>query len=122
MAKGISETSGEALLADGTSVKLYKALRPLVCAACAGSIKEGELFTRSKLAGLPLAPRCYRCAPFKMKAESAGTKSALLNALLDTSYASKSGSQTATATEQIRVRREMEKRLGPALRRARRKS
>ena len=122
MAKGISETHGEALLTDGTSVKLYKALRPLVCATCAGSIKEGELFTRSKLQGLQIAPRCERCSPFKLKPLSTGSNSALLKSLFEPSPASKSRSQSATATEQVRVRREVEKRLGPALRRSRSKS
>lgn len=122
MTKGISETSGQAVLADGTSVTLYRALRPLVCAACVGSIKEGELFTRSKLEGLSLAPRCGTCSPFKMKAQNDGTNSALLKSLLDTSVASKRRSQPATAADQIRVRKEVEKRLGPALRRSRRKS
>lgn len=121
MAKGISEICGQALLSNGRCVNVYRALRPLVCAACGSLIKEKELFSRGKLAGLPLAPRCRECLPFELQPESATSESGLLKSLFETS--SKSRSRALTEAEQRNIRRKVEKRLGPALKRtARRKA
>lgn len=119
-AGGISETKGQARSSDGRLVTIYVALRPLFCAACAGLIKEGELFTRAKMEGLSIAPRCQKCVPFEETKPSVVTDSPLLKTLFAPSATSKSRAQPAAPAEQARIRSEVEKRLGHALKRTRR--
>lgn len=118
--KGISEIVGTADGVGKSGVMVYRALRLLFCARCGSEIKEGDLFTRRTLAGggLRILPQCHECAPFTSRS---GTRdrSTLIESLL------------APSTEEVLVRgrnheqpektaEAVERRLGPALRRARR--
>jgi hypothetical protein len=49
MAKGISERVDETDGAGRSKVTVYRALRQLFCAACGGTTRKGELFTRRAL-------------------------------------------------------------------------
>ena len=117
---GISEAHGQGLLPDGRAVQVYRALRPLLCSACAHSIKEGELFTRARMEGLSIAPRCRACAPFCEIPESSSARSTLLKSLLEPSPTPKKRAPHVAAQDQAGIRKEIEKRLGPALKRTRR--
>ena len=122
MKTGISEIVGAGSGAEGGRVKVYRALRQILCARCGAAISEGELFSRrpyqGQASGLRILPQCRECAPFKMQGDE-GARSELLDALLTGTGESSSERvepQKGAAVEAV------EKRLGPALRRVRRKT
>lgn len=122
MAQGISEIVGEALGAGDSRVTAYRALRQLFCAACGGTIREGEFFTRRRLPrqGLNILPQCQKCAPFDMRtvSDKERRQSVLLESLLT----------PEPELNEVRVRKPdvvseaVERRLGPALRRCRQRT
>ena|SRR5688500_4137172 len=122
MAQGISEIVGTADGPGGTGVTVYRALRQLLCAPCGEPIGEGALFTRLRLPGRgPCIPRCRKCAPFELReAGGAGRRSPLLVSLLTPLPEEQAGEagrpDAATWSEAV------ERRLGPALRRRRRRA
>jgi hypothetical protein len=131
--KSISEIAGRVDLADGASALAYRALRSLICSACGMVIAEGALFTRHKVNGIGvnIMPRCLRCEPFTLRA-SKEEKSALLKSLLagppasppkDSVQAADNSSQNSSKPqgEEKNPVEEMRKRLGPALKRGRRR-
>lgn len=130
MKSGISELIGQAAFGDGTRGKVYRALRPLLCASCSRLIATGEMFTRSPLEGqqFRLWPRCEACVPFALESGKP-ERSSLLKALLTPSEPEKSTTETgnsgknerATNDERLKIDAAMRRRLGPALDRARRK-
>lgn len=119
MAKGMSEIVGEADGPGGSGVKVYRALRQLFCAACGGTIREGDLFTRRALPGrgLRILSRCGGCAPFTPP-RAAGARSALIESLL-TPPAGEPKAEEVSPARREEVVRVVMKRLGPALSRAR---
>lgn len=131
---GISETVGRARFADDTTTVVYRALRQLVCSACARPIEPETLFTRRTLPGqtLLIMPQCTECAPFEFQKEGADrARSALMRSLLDTQTPTRSEQSTRTGkpaplktkkdeAEAEKVQHEVERRLGPALLRSRR--
>jgi hypothetical protein len=119
MAKGISEIVGEADGAGGSGVTVYRALRQLFCAACGGTIREGDLFTRRALRGqgLRILPRCRGCVPFTPR-DTARGKSALIESLL-TPPAGEAEPDAGRPTRREEHVEAVMKRLGPALSRAR---
>lgn len=127
MKQSISEIVGYASFASGGAGAVYRALRPLLCSACGLTIKEGNLFTRWKLAGqpLPISPRCEACAPFILQANESQSPS-LLRALLSpgeagiTSKISPGKSDGKKAEEQDKITDAIQQRIGPALARSRR--
>jgi hypothetical protein len=120
MKQGVSELLGDGLTTQGVSVKVYRALRSLLCERCGGQITEGELFTRWPIAEqfLSIMPRCRACVPFEFaeRCETPG-RSPLIKELL--SQPGEAEDATAKASQQD-VERSIEKRLGPALRWTRR--
>lgn len=95
--QGISEIVGVGRCANGEKARVYRALRPLMCAGCGETIKKDELFTRREFkssaspAALRLSARCARCVPFALRTEAVESRteaeelpkrSALLDALL----------------------------------------
>ena len=118
MAKEISEVVGE----DRTGLPVYRALRPLLCRDCGDPIAEGALFTRWPLAadGLRILPRCLKCVPLEFAEDEARRRrpSELITALLS---AQPVDTPPAPA-QQKKVDEEINKRLGPALRRSSRRS
>ena len=122
MKTGISEIVGAGRGAEGARVKVYRALRQILCARCGAAIREGELFSRrsyqGQAGGLRIMPQCRECAPFEMHGD-VGARSELLDSLL-------TGSGEGSAERVEPQRKEdveaVEKRLGPALRRVRRKT
>ena len=127
MEKGISEIVGRADLDEGRSVDVYRALRSLLCATCGAQIAEGALFTRRRVKGIGvrIMPQCSKCAPFTLQAERK-EKSALLQSLLAEQPAgssrrtSASSEADAEAQEKAKsVDEEVQRRLGPALKRGR---
>ena len=130
MEKGISEIVGRAALDEGQSTRLYRALRSLMCATCGAEIAEGTLFTRRRVKGIGVSimPQCPKCAPFTLPAGKK-EQSTLLRSLLaePTSDSSKrEGVSTASASQaedkEKNLKEEVRRRLGPALKRSRRKS
>jgi hypothetical protein len=125
MKSGISEIIGQAVFADGSKGTAYRALRPLVCAACGGLVAAGDLFTRERQAGqsLRLWPRCQACVPFALESGSR-TRSSLLKSLLtppEQDAAGKHDEQEQAANDERRkIDEAVRRRLGPALERARR--
>lgn len=123
MEKGISEIVGEALGAGDARVTVYRALRQLICAACGGTIREGELFTRRALPGqeLPVSSRCQKCTPFNFRTIADGQhRSPLLESLLTAPPEHEVSENQKLDTG---VKREaVERRLGPALRRCRQRT
>ena len=120
MAKGVSEIVGKAGGAGKSSVTVYRALKRLLCAPCGEPIAEGALFTRRSLygRGLRILPQCRKCAPFSLRNDEAKrVRSAMLESLLS-APPEKSGGKEPPDGEA--VREAVEKRLGPALGRARR--
>ena len=119
MAKGISEIVGEAFGAGGSRVTVYRALRQLICAACGGTIREGDLFTRRALPGqgLRISSRCSGCAPFTSRG-GARVKSALIESLL-TPQAVEEEAEARRPARREEVVEAVMKRLGPALSRTR---
>lgn len=122
MAKSISEIVGKAESVGKSRMTVYRALKPLVCAACSEPIKEGVLFTRRSLfgQGLRILPQCQKCVPFKLRAagEKERRQSALLEALLRAQPEPSEVQRRHTEEE----REAVERRLGPALRRCRQRT
>ena len=123
MAQGVSEIVGRADGPGGTGVTVYRALKPLLCAPCGEPINAGALFTRRGLPGqcLRTIPQCEKCAPFSLRkgAGEGRRPSPLLESLL-----------TPRPEDQlVEARRPrlgspgeaVERRLGAALRRCRRR-
>lgn len=112
---GVSRVVGEVAGADGARRPLYEALRNLICSACGSAIPEGARFTRhgTDMGTEPILPRCIRCSPHGQPVPS---RPALLESLLrpDSDGAGDDTSDTAK-------RRAVERRLGPALERSRRR-
>lgn len=104
--RGISEIYGEGTDASGAPTPIYRALRTLLCSACGTPIPSGTLFTRKSIPNfsLRILPRCRRCAPFEERAAG------LIESLL-----------SPPAEDERRASDEVERRLGPALDRSRRK-
>ena len=128
MEKGISEIVGRGNLDGGRSLDVYRALRSLLCATCGLEIAEGVLFTRRRVKGIGLRimPQCPKCAPFTLQADKK-EKSALLQSLLTEQPADSSrrigASSEADAQAQAKAKsvdEEVQRRLGPALKRSRR--
>ena len=119
MPQGISEAICEASLADGERVIAYRALRQLQCATCGALIAEGAIFIRRRLHGqnLPILPQCRECAPFSLREERESPASPLLEALLATEERQPAPKHEADE----RIAREVERRLGPALKSKRRR-
>jgi len=132
MKQASSEISGYTDAKGKTGRTVYRALRPLLCSRCGKEIREGELFTRWKIAGqtisnLKLLPRCFECEPFILR-DSLSEPSGLLESLLRTS--SQDRQQTNPATDAGKKNRSpsprddladaLLERLGPALARCRR--
>ncbi len=115
--ESISEVAGEALLANGEGAKAYRALRPVFCTGCTNVINIGDLFTRVELRRIQLLPRCMECAPFEIKPEEEGRAEALIKTLLSPS----STGNEISPSENERAREEVQKRIGPALKRVRRR-
>ncbi|MEJ7709441.1 MAG: hypothetical protein WKF84_06175 [Pyrinomonadaceae bacterium] len=115
--ESISEIAGEALLMNGERAKAYRALRPVFCTGCTNVINIGDLFTRAELRRIQLLPRCIECAPFEVKAEEEGREQALIRNLLSPLS---TGNEISLA-ENERAKEEVQKRIGPALKRVRRR-
>ena len=64
-------------------MKVYRALRELLCDRCGQQIKEAELFTRWPLVNqtMHLLPRCRKCLPFELEEPKKG--SALISKLIE---------------------------------------
>lgn len=107
-----SERAGEAILATGERVTLYRALRELFCSRCGGVIREDDLFIREEepASGLPLLRICRGCAPL-----SKG--SGLMDALLSPGDREESPPNPAPGDARGKVM----SRLGPALELSRRR-
>ena len=123
MAQGVSEIVGRADGPGGSGVTVYRALKPLLCAPCGEPIGAGALFTRRGLPGqgLRTIPRCAKCAPFSpRKVGGEGRPSALLESLLTPRAEEQSGEggRCAAGSPDEAV----ERRLGAALRRCRRRA
>ncbi len=129
---GISEATAHARLAGGVKTVVYRALRSLVCSTCARPIEPETLFTRCALPGstLLIMPQCIECVPFEIERENRA-RSALVRSLLGVPpppareiAAKQTGEhprdEAGDEGEAAKVRREIERRLGPALRRTRR--
>jgi hypothetical protein len=123
MKQGVSELLGEGMTAQGASAKVYRALRPLLCERCGVQILEGELFTRWPIAAqlVRIMPRCRACVPFEF-AERCETpsRSPLIKELLSQPSQPGQAEDEAAKASQQDVERNIEKRLGPALRWTRR--
>lgn len=119
MSKPISEIAGDAEDARGRSVSVYRALRPLICASCAIEIACGALFTRRKLSGVEILPRCQKCAPFTFSRSKSSSE--MIRAMLEPPAETNNPSPASHPNKQERLNREVEKRLGPALARSRRR-
>lgn len=119
MKKGISEIVGEASGVRDSRVTVYRALKQLFCAACGGTIREDDLFTRRALPGqcLRILPQCRSCAPFTSPG-GARAKSALIESLL-TPPAGEAKAEAGRPAQREEIVRAVMKRLGPALSRAR---
>jgi hypothetical protein len=120
MKQGVSELLGEGMTARGASAKIYRALRPLLCERCGGQISEGEMFTRWPIAAqfVSIMPRCRACVPFEFEVRAETPhRSPLIKELL--SHTGNAEDATARPSQQD-VERNIEKRLGEALRWTRR--
>ena len=134
MRDAISEIVGRGKLKSGESAQVYRALQQLLCSTCGAEIAQDALFTRRSVKGfgLNIMPQCRKCAPFTLQQDKR-EKSALLQALLregpldspkhDSLPASISQDAAASAQEEGRknAEEEVRRRLGPALKRGRRK-
>jgi hypothetical protein len=116
MKAAISEIVGRAENSCGAERAVYRALRSLLCSRCGNDIKEGELFTRKKLAGVRISPCCMECAPFSLDLP-AQSRSQLLRSLLSPEAAAESPEKAQSDSKA--VAREVERRLGGALARCR---
>lgn len=117
----ISEIAGRGELASGAQVKVYRALKAILCARCGKEILESELFTRHMLekSRMPLSPRCRKCVPFRVVPET-GADSALLRSLLDAETLETRAPTNADAQAPTETEEKFLSRLGPALSRVRR--
>ncbi|HVF48951.1 MAG TPA: hypothetical protein VNA19_02615 [Pyrinomonadaceae bacterium] len=117
----ISEIAGRGELASGAQVKVYRALKAILCARCGKEISETELFTRHMLekSRMPLSPRCRKCVPFQLVPET-GADSALLRSLLDAETRATNTHTRADAQAPSETEEKLLSRLGPALSRVRR--
>jgi hypothetical protein len=117
---GISEIYGEGSDAAGRQTPIYRALRTLLCSACGTPIPSGSLFTRKSIPqfALRILPRCRRCAPFEVTAEGRPEEPGpgLLGSLLSGEEPEKNAPERPAGVDE-----EVERRLGPALSRSRRK-
>ena len=131
MRDAISEIVGRGKLGKGGSAQVYRALRRLLCSTCGAEIAEDALFTRRSVKGfgLNIMPQCRKCAPFTLQQDQK-EKSALLQALLREESPDSSKPESAPASfpqdiaaqeEKRNVAEEVRRRLGPALKRGRRK-
>lgn len=123
----ISEQAGQVAGADGKNRKAYRALRVLFCSVCSKPIRVGELFTRWAIAGqnVPLMPKCAMCAPFTAPVEDASPNPLLQSLLADEREveANSRPEQLADADSRdvkSQTDEALQKRLGPALARAKR--
>jgi hypothetical protein len=133
MEHGISEIFGEGVDRAGRATPVYRALRELLCSGCGAIIPEESLFTRKTLPQLALRilPRCRECTPFELPAGDPGKRSKLLDSLMSPARETgdgqpETGGEQETAAKQKDdprrdVSAEIERRLGPALSRGRRK-
>jgi len=133
MKQASSEISGYADVKGSAGRTVYRALRPLLCSRCGKEIREGELFTRWKIAGqtvsnLKLLPRCRKCEPFILR-DTLSEPSELLESLLKTPSSDRQQTNPATnagkkkrapAPERDDLAHALLQRLGPALARCRR--
>jgi hypothetical protein len=117
----ISEIAGQGELASGVQVKIYCALKAILCARCGKEIAGRELFTRHVLekSRLPLSPRCRVCVPFRLLAENK-QGSPLLRSLLDAEHADHSAHAPPASPPATETEKKFLSRLGPALARVRR--
>ena len=129
MDKGISEIVGRAELKTGGSIQVYRALRSLLCSTCGTEIAEGAHFTRRTVKGIGVSimPQCRKCAPFTLQTNKQ-ERSALLRSLLaenpsDSSPHTAIPSETASTTQaaEKNLKEAVNRRLGPALKRSRKK-
>lgn len=122
MKQDVSEIVCEGVTPQGDAVRVFRALRPLLCEKCGGQIAEGELFTRWPIAQqlVRIMPRCRACVPFEPKAleeEEKQPSSPLIRELLNPDGAAETHQAKASSQE---VKRAVEERLGPTLRWTRR--
>lgn len=119
MEHAISEIFGEGVDARGASIPIYRALRRLLCSACGAPIPLGAFFTRKAIPGIAprIMPRCRECAPFELRSDEETKKSPLIENLLTPA----DGKPDATGEPSLKASEEVERRLGPALSRARAK-
>ncbi|HVG38835.1 MAG TPA: hypothetical protein VM870_06085 [Pyrinomonadaceae bacterium] len=111
MKQGISEYVAEGQAAgDNSQVRIYRALRALLCSRCGMEIESGALFTRKLLQGIYLTPQCQKCVPFASRTTSKGKKEELIESLFHPTP-----DVTTPAKNPARTRKIVEKRLGPAL-------
>lgn len=123
MAKGVSEIAGEADGPGGSVVTVYRALKQLLCAPCGEPIEAGTLFTRRGVPGhgLRSIPQCGKCAPFKpRKVDAEGRRPSPLLASLLTPRAEDRPCEEVRPAHGSTMDA-VERRLGPALRRCRRR-
>lgn len=118
MKAAISEIVGQVKDSLGRQTAVYRALRPLLCSRCGKGIEEGELFTRKKLAGVRISPYCRECAPFEFQ-PSGQSGSQLLKSLLGPEPAAENSAKAQS--DRKATAKEVERRLGPALARCRKR-
>lgn len=121
MKQDVSEIFGEGRTAQGDAVKVYRALRPLLCEKCGREITEGALFTRWPIAQqlVRIMPRCRACVPFDEMEEKKEEQpsSPLIRELLG---AEPTGAPAQEKSSKKEVASAIEERLGPTLRWTRR--
>jgi hypothetical protein len=117
MKHGISEFVAEGrATGDNTEVRVYRALRTLLCTRCGKEIEVGSQFTRKLMQGIYLTPQCERCVPFTLKPPRKGKKEELLDSLLNLSESIKAQpAKSITKSPSPEAREAADKRLGPAL-------
>lgn len=113
--QGVSEIVGSVNIAGRGSEKVYRALRPLICASCGAAIEEGALFTRREHANfaLRIMPTCAECVPFTWPEDATrqDESPSLIESLLTTTQDSERGPSMTDTQSQKKV----ESRLAPAL-------
>lgn len=120
MNASISEIVGRAEDVQGKEVLVYRTLRSLLCSRCGSEIKEGDLFTRGKLAGVRISPFCRECVPFQSVTTN-NSDSPLIQFLLKPGTAIGKITETSSPMDNRLVSKEVERRLGPALARCRKR-
>jgi hypothetical protein len=116
----VSEVVGFAEDNRGKEVPVYRALRHLLCAECGSGIKEGDLFTRRKLAGIKFYPSCRECLPFELLNET-NSRSPLIEFLLKPEPTASKDTKTSGQSNRELISKEVEKRLGAVLARCRKR-